>query len=450
MRVAYLKTGIIAALICVQIVSALAAWSVLNNLRSDRGIPRGVKINGLHVGDHTGPQAEKLLDETFGDALKNPLVIQAGQHSIRISPEAVDAGLDYSNAVKQALDLKENSAGLPGKLKELALLTGFHDIRLTLKFNRDKMTSQLAELKNLTDRQPRNAALIGNENGRILVPERTGRSLDLAATLEKLSAMRPPLPGVVQAVVVPAQAPVTARDLEPLRSILGECITELNPAQINRTSNIDLAVNALHNILIKPGDVFSFNEQVGERTTENGFEIAPVIEGAQIIQGLGGGVCQVSTTLYNALLTANLEIVERRPHTRPVPYVSPGLDAAVVDGQIDLRFRNNRSFPVLLTGTLEGDKLRIRLWGVASDNEPRIDIETKIQVVNPKTVIHKDPDLPQGSQVVNNPGRQGFIARVYKVVKGSYGETSQLITSDYYPPENKVISVGAGGSLPEK
>jgi len=450
MRSVYLKTGVIATLICVQTASALAAWSVLNNFRGDRGIPRGTKISGVHVGGLTGPQAEKLLEETFGDGLKNPLVIRAGEHSVRIGPESVDAKLDYPYAVKQALELKEQTTGLPGSLKGLALLAGLHDITLPLRFNREQMIDQLAELKSVTDHQPRNATLIGDENGRLLVPERTGRHLDITATLEKLSAMRPPLPGTVQAVVVPVKASVTARDLEPLRNILGECVTELDPAQTNRTANIALAVDSLHNTLLKPGDVFSFNEQVGARTTGNGFKNAPVIDGAMTIEGLGGGVCQVSTTLYNALLTANLEIVERRPHTRPVGYVSPGLDATVVDGQIDLRFRNDRNFPVFITGALENSTLKVTLWGVTSDNEPRIDIETDIQTVNPKTLIHKEPGLPQGSQVVQNPGRRGYIALVYKVAKGSYGETRQLITRDYYPPEDKVILVGAGGASPDK
>ncbi len=450
MRAVYLRTGVIAALICVQTVSAIAAWSVLSNLRGEQGIPRGIKINGVQVGGLTGPQAETLLEETFSDGLNKTLTIQAGEHSIQISPESVEAKLDYPNAVKQALALKEQTPGLPGSLMELALLAGFHNIALPLNFNREQMVNQLTVLKNLTDQEPRNATLIGDANRRILVPERTGRYLDIDATLEKLNAMRPPLPGTVQAVVVPAKATVTAGDLEPLRSILGECVTELNPAQANRTTNVALALSSLHDTLIKPGEVFSFNEQVGARTAGNGYKNAPVIDGSMTVQGLGGGVCQVSTTLYNALLTANLEIVERQPHTRPVGYVSPGLDATVADGQIDLRFRNNRNFPVYITGSLADDTLTVRLWGVTSDNEPRIDIDTDIQTVNPKTLIHTDPNLPAGSQVVKNPGRQGYIARVYQVVKNNYGENRQLITRDYYPPEDKVIIVGAGGPPQEK
>jgi len=450
MRVVYVKTGIIAVLICVQAAFALTAWTVFDNFWGDGGIPRGVKISGLPAGGLNRLQAEKLLIETFGAGLNEPLVIQVAGQSVHIRSEAVDARLNYAHAIKQAIDLGEQDAGLTGALRELALLAGLHDIPLTLQFNHDKMTGQLAKLKSLVDVEPRGATLIGEENGRKLVPEKTGRYLDIPATLDKLSAMRMPLSDTIQAVVVRQEAPVTARELEPLRYILGECVTELDSAQLNRTANIALAVNALHDTLVKPGDVFSFNDQVGERTAENGFKNAPVIDGTRTIQGLGGGVCQVSTTLYNALLAANLEVVERQPHTRPVGYVSPGLDATVADGQIDLRFRNDRNFPVFVTGSLEDDTVKVRLWGVTSDNEPRIDIETNIQTVNPKTIIHREPGLPQGSQVIQNPGRRGYVALVYKVAKDSYGETRLLITRDYYPPESKVILVGTGGSSPDK
>ncbi|HBX23085.1 MAG TPA: hypothetical protein DEF34_05570 [Desulfotomaculum sp.] len=450
MRAVYIKTGIIAALICVQTASALTAWTMLNNFRGDGGIPRGIKISGVPAGGLTKLQAEKLFEETFGGEFKDTLIIQAAGQSVHIRPEAVDARLDYAYAIKQALDLKEQATGLTGALRELALLAGLYDIPLTLQFNHDKMTGQLAELKNLVDKAPRGATLTGDENGRILVPEQTGQYIDVPATLDKLRTIRPPLPDTIQAVVVRKEAPVKTGDLEPLRNILGECVTELNPNQVNRTANIALAVNALHDTLVKPGAVFSFNDQVGERSAENGFKNAPVIDGTRTVQGLGGGVCQVSTTLYNALLAANLDIVERQPHTRPVGYVSPGLDATVADGQIDLRFRNDRSFPILINGTLEDGNLRVRLWGVKSDNEPRIDIEANIQTVNPKTLIHQEPSLPRGSQVVQNPGKRGYVALVYKVAKGSYGETRQLITRDYYQPESKVILAGTGGSTPDK
>ncbi|WP_449240466.1 VanW family protein [Desulfoscipio gibsoniae] len=450
MRTAYLKSGIIAALICAQTVLTLTAWLALNDYRNDRGIPRGIKINGVPVGGFTRQQTEKLLRETFNNGLEVPLVIQAGEKNISVRPESVDAELNYDHAIEEALDLKKQATGLTGKLTELALLAGLHDIPLTFQFNHDKMADRLEELKSSVDVIPLSATLIGNENERMLVPEKNGQFLNIPATMRQIDAITPPLPDSIQAIIVPKKAPAAAKDLEPLRNILGECETELNPTQTDRTANITLAVNALHNTLVKPDEIFSFNERIGERSAENGFKNAPVIDGSKTITGLGGGVCQVSTTLYNALLTANLEIMERQPHTRPVGYVPPGLDATVVDGQIDLRFRNNRDYPVFVTGTLMNRKLQVKIWGVMNDNEPRIDIDTNIQIVTPETLIHQEPGLPQGTQVLQSPGRRGYVAFVYKVIKGPLGETRQLITRDYYPPESKVILVGTEGSNPSK
>ena len=450
MNTLYIKAGTIAALICLQMLAALSAWSFLNSTQAGGDIPRGVKINDVPVGGLTGEQARRLLQEKFAGNLKQTLVIHVAGESVSLRPMDIGANFDYAGAVGKALALGEPAGVLAGATRNLALLAGMQNIPLPVQIHRSKLADELKTLQGRVNTQSRPATILWQQNRRAVLPEEYGRKLDIDATLDKVTALRPPLPSRIDAVTVPEPARVTAKDLEPLKNILGECATGLDPALENRTANIALAVNSLNNTLVKPGAVFSFNERVGERSLGNGYSSAPVIDGNRTVEDLGGGICQVSSTLYHALLTANLEVVERHPHTKTVGYISPGLDATVVDGQKDLRFRNSRGHPVFITGVLEDGRVKIQLWGVMSDNEPRIEIETRIEPLNPKTIIHKNDNMPLGKQTVLSEGERGYVAGVYQVIRGTYGETKKLVTRDYYAPENRVVIVGTGGASSPK
>lgn len=138
--------------------------------------------------------------------------------------------------------------------------------------------------------------------------------------------------------------------------------TRFNSSMINRTHNISLAAKALDGIVLAPGARFSFNGSVGDRTIEAGYLEAPVISGDAFISGIGGGVCQVSTTLYNAALLAHLEILERHPHSLPVSYVPAGKDATVSYPTLDLKFRNSLKINLRIRSLVEGNTLNIALW----------------------------------------------------------------------------------------
>ncbi len=127
-----------------------------------------------------------------------------------------------------------------------------------------------------------------------------------------------------------------------------------------RNTNIELAAAAINNYLLFPGEIFSFNKAVGPRTMERGYELAPIIVGSSVVPGLGGGICQVSSTLYNAVLEAELEVVERYPHSQPVGYVPPGRDATVSD-YLDFKFQNNRDRVVMIKTACWGGRIEVEI-----------------------------------------------------------------------------------------
>jgi len=151
-------------------------------------------------------------------------------------------------------------------------------------------------------------------------------------------------------------------DDRPPEVILGSCATALAPDD-NRTKNIDLAMKRLNGQMVEPGKVFSFNGVVGRRTAGRGFLPAPVLFQNRRNILIGGGVCQVSSTLYNAALLADLEIVERYRHSSPITYLPLGLDATVSYGYRDLKFRNTHPFPILITASLTEEMMTISVLG---------------------------------------------------------------------------------------
>ncbi len=139
------------------------------------------------------------------------------------------------------------------------------------------------------------------------------------------------------------------------QNVLGGYFTRLNNSPSNRTNNIILACSQINGTLVKPGDVFSFNQVVGPRIAEKGYLPASIFVGRQVVPGTGGGICQISSTLYNSALTAGLEIVERHPHTMPVNYVASGHDATVLWNSADFKFRNNREKDLQVLTAVYGD-----------------------------------------------------------------------------------------------
>ncbi|HZK43190.1 MAG TPA: VanW family protein [Syntrophomonadaceae bacterium] len=137
--------------------------------------------------------------------------------------------------------------------------------------------------------------------------------------------------------------------------LLGGYYTSLTNSSISRTNNIELATKAIDNMIISPGKTFSFNKAVGQRTTSKGYQAAPIFVGKKVVPGLGGGICQVSSTLYNMALNANLPVLERSPHSLKVAYVPPNLDASVAWGAIDFKFQNNYEYPVRLMAKVVGE-----------------------------------------------------------------------------------------------
>lgn len=202
-------------------------------------------------------------------------------------------------------------------------------------------------------------ATIDKETGKI-APERSGLDVDVEATVDAIMAA--PAGGDVEFVLVEVGPSLTRAYLETLTEVIS-CYATVPYGSPGRLHNIRLSTATINNTIVVPDAIFSFNEVVGPRTMERGYQMAPVLMGGRRGMAPGGGVCQVSTTLYNAALEAGMEILERHPHSLIVRYVPVGRDASVLYGYADMKWRNTLRDPVIVKGGVSGGSLYFMIVG---------------------------------------------------------------------------------------
>jgi len=243
----------------------------------------------------------------------------------------------------------------------------------------------------------------------------------------------------------------TTQEIEALlfRDVLSESTTRMSN-NANRIRNIQLTAEYINNTVLYPGDVFSFNEVVGQRTAARGFQEAGVIRNGRIVQGLGGGICQTSSTIYDAVLRTHLEVVERRNHGLTISYLPPGHDATVYWGHQDFKFRNNMDFPLRVESVVDGLEITVRLVGTRLDDYT-IEIETVTLSTTQPQVEHRTvDDLAPGATRVFTPGQAGMRVERFQRVYNGDGEliSRTSIGIDTYNVQQRVIEVGRQPTAP--
>jgi vancomycin resistance protein YoaR len=311
-------------------------------------------------------------------------------------------------------------------------------------------------------RRPRKAGIeIGSGPSFSYKPGRPGRAMDLDAAVDQvrqswLGWNPDKQPGVaestrfdttqpptlaIEAPVHSLEPSVTVEDLHQIDGVLGSFSTSY-AATRTRGYNVALATSRIDGTVLAPGEVFSYNRTVGPRVASAGFREAPVILHGELVPGMGGGVCQVSSTLYNAVLLAGLRVVDRSHHAFPVHYLPAGRDATVVDGAIDFQFRNSTDAPICIRSSTHGGRVNFTIWGKSQPSRS-ISIETERGDTEPSdTETVMDSSVPPGHTQVK-PGHPGLHVTVYRVVRENGQEVRrEVVSRDHYHPFPTMIHVG--------
>ena len=227
---------------------------------------------------------------------------------------------------------------------------------------------------------------------------------------------------------------------------VSEFTTKYDASNKNRSTNLSIAAEKINGLVLMPGDVFSFNKVVGKRTVEEGYRDAKIYADGGVVDGLAGGICQISSTLYNAVLLANLEVVERRNHTFTTSYLPAGKDATVVYGAIDFQFKNSRQYPIKLEASVKNGIAEFKIHGMEEEKEYEVRIlPVRTASIPYSTTYEEDPTLMPGQEKVVQAGHAGYKVTTYKEVRYNGQIVSKdVISSDTYSPMRTIKKVAPG------
>lgn len=231
---------------------------------------------------------------------------------------------------------------------------------------------------------------------------------------------------------------------EAFPDLLATFSTRFDGSNYNRNTNIKLAAKKVNGTVILPGEKFSFNTIVGSRTIEAGFKEGTAYVGGKVVPDVGGGVCQVSSTIYNTALLANMQIVERSNHMFTTGYVAASRDATVYYGSLDFVFKNSRKYPIKMVVSANGGVCKVSIYGIKEEKEYEVIIQSKItSYINPTTIYKEDPTLEEGKEIVEQTAITGCRSEGYKILKLNGKIVSQtLLSKDTYKSRNKIVRRG--------
>ena len=413
------------------------------------GIHRGVRVEDVDVSNLSKDEALKEVSKITGERINNKKInFHYGDRDLPIALKDFGYSLNLEDAVNEAYNLGRSKGLFSNYLDIISSLIFKKNIIADSSFDEGKKDAVLTNLAREIHKKPLDAHPIFNEDGTITIAKsEKGRYLDLneAKGLLNKDMLHEEKIGLP---VYDTEPKIQSDYYQGIDKVLGDFSTDYSSSIKNRKENIKIASEKFNNMKLNPGDEISFNDIVGEISEATGFKNATVIVGGEYENGIGGGICQVSTTLYNSLILSDLEIVERHNHSRPINYVDLGTDAAVARGYKDLKFKNNTKNPIIILAEADGQKLDFKVLGNSADRDYKVKIiPQRLGVVSPDVKTTYSDSIPEGETVVKESGKNGYSYKTYKeVVKNGEVVEKKEISKSYYVPKSKVLVVGTGSS----
>ncbi len=371
-----------------------AAFAISNSVTNSDKVVLGVKAEGVDISGLSENRTRKYF-ESVADDKTRPLNFSYGDKTFSISPADINLAPKVDEATQEAFNYGRGSNSTVKNMQEqIRCALNGRDVKLSANYDENLLNEQLNAIAVQINQQPVNAYCTLDSSGNVLkYAGIIGKKLDtekIAASLkEPLTNLN--IPRNIELTPEEIQPFITTEDVMSIDSIIGQYSTGFYPG--DRGDNIEIAAYALNDKIVKPGWTFSFNNTVGERTYSAGYKNAGVIINGRPEVDVGGGVCQVSSTLYNAVLLAGLTPTVRTAHFFPSTYVAPGRDATVADGQIDFQFRNDLPHNVYLLAGTYGSTLTVYVLGTLSDlngTDIRIEREGSSMAPSVYRVYYKD------------------------------------------------------------
>lgn len=450
------KKRVIISILVVLIVALLAVlayfYHTVSSVANIKTIGEGISIDGCDVSGLKKQEAyDKVVD--YEDALySKEITLTYEDHEDSMTLESL--GLSYEDpedAVEKAYELGKQGSMLK-RYKAIRAGEGKGtDFSIKKQIDKEAFQEYIDANADHFGKVAANATITRENGSFVITDEQKGIEVPVDSNVKAIDALlnknwnKKDLTYALEADV--AEPEYTREDMEKIKDVLGTYTTSFATSTAERIKNITNACSKINGSVVYPGETFSVMDLIAPLNAENGYEKAGSYSAGEVIQSYGGGVCQVSTTLYNAVLLSELDVVERHNHQMTVSYVDVSFDAAVSDsGGQDFKFTNNYEVPVYIAGAVNGYNVTFTVYGAETRAENR-SIEyysEKTQTINPgKDIVTKDKNLEEGKEIVTQKPHVGYRAKLWKrvLVDGVEQSTSE-VNNSYYAASPKRVTVG--------
>lgn len=395
-------------------------YAIMSSLIMKRNIPLDIKVN------------EVAIDEAIND----------------IESKLPDRKQEYTYSIEgEELVIKPGTSGVEIKKDELKRIIkekirDFEDLKQEIKIPVSTVEPEKISIEKIVEEiktEPQDAYVTKNPT-KVHVEK---KGIELGVSIDEAKEM---LKETKEEYIIPlkiTEPSVTVASLgeKAFTDKLARFTTNYDASNTNRDNNLKLAAKKLNGTIVSPGETFSYNKTIGARTIAAGFKEANAYAGGDIVLDVGGGICQLSSTLYNAVLLTNLKVTERHNHSFTTSYVQAGRDATVSWGTLDLKFENDRNFPIKIEATARDGVVNVSIYGIKEDNDYTVLIEPKVlNITEKKTEYKQDNSLEKGTEVVERKGSDGVTTETYKILlKSGVIMSREVISKDTYSSLSQVI-----------
>lgn len=438
-----IKSVLLYSLVSFLVISGLFACFIYVRVVNTGTFAPGVEIGGVSVQGESLEEAAEAISRNISGLLASRVTFYKDDYVYETRLGDLCLPIDAGEIV-QTVWQKEKTRSWHTKILNL---NGKQKVIYPVALSYDPVIKKnlIQEWNNSWGIAAQNASLDMSDGAIVsVVPGRAGTEVDAEATfsalpveMDKAAVFRVP-------IIVTYKEPKITDSMLSNMVLLSTYTTQYNTAQVNRSHNISIAAATIDKKLVAPHVVFSFNDAIGDCTATKGYLEAMVIVSGKFEPGLAGGICQVSSTLYNASLLAGMDIVERHNHSLAVSYVPLGRDATVSSGICDFQFRNNTEHPIYIRTSASSGRLTMNIYGDLLDKK-KIEIYNIIdQTLDFNTVTEQDPSLKPGEEKVDHNGQLGYVVRAFRSFYTGDGQIikTELLSRDRYDPLDKLIYVG--------
>lgn len=438
-----------------RVLSSFAAAALLGMLAAapayakETQLPEGLYIGDISLGGLTKKEAQQKVKQYVDSMADQAITLDVDGTAVETT--AADLGFAWSNQ-----DAVEEAAGHAVKGNLIERYMGQKDLEknpvhvaLETSVDEQKVGDVIRENCEGLAGEPQNAGITRVEDGFEITPGVAGRVVDAAATKAAIDQALMESEGdsiQVQAAVTTQEPQITEEDLASIQDVLGTFSTDFSSSGASRSGNLSNGASKINGHVLMPGETISGYECMHPFTTENGYFTAAAYENGRVVDSIGGGVCQIATTLYNAALRAELEITQRQNHSMIVTYVKPSMDAAIAGTYKDIKITNNYSTPIYVEGGTSGKTLTFTIYGKETRPENRTVeyVSETLSTIDPGAPTEQvDMSMAPGSRRQVQSAHRGLKSRLWKVVKIDGTETERtLLHTDTYNASKAVVLVG--------